>query len=184
MRVHARADTVAGIRPDIPTRQTRIAPQENVNQTFFTLFPFSLRGKGEEKGTKEGGVRVQSHITPPTHPPCAHGTPPPFEQKGRYNYEKTHLFIGLAEGTLLERLTNIFTPAREEPGTEFGIVHEDNFSRRWLDDDHARRKEKVVRPETAFRDRRRRVLRVDPGSTHHGTVVVVGGCSGGCGPAL
>jgi hypothetical protein len=72
-------------------------------------------------------------------PSRAHGTPPPFE---RYNYEKTHLFVGLAEGTLLERLTDIFTPAREEPGTERGVVHENNFSRGWLDDDHARPKEK------------------------------------------
>lgn len=110
----------------------------------------------------------------------AHGTPPPFEQKVRYNYEKTHLFVSLAEGTLLERLTDIFTPAREEPGTELGVVHEDNFSRRWLDDDHARRKEKIVRPETAGWDRGRRVFRVGPIGSHPGTSV--GGS--GCGSAL
>jgi len=118
------------------------------------------------------------YLTPPSPSPHsrAHGTPPPFEQKIRYNYEKTHLFVSLAEGTLLERLTNIFTPAREEPGTVLGVVHEDNFSGRWLDDDHARPKEKIMHPETAVRDRRRRVIRVGPSSDHPGTRVSGSGC--------
>ena len=136
---------------------------------FRYSFPFSLRGKGEGRGTKEGGRAWARGCAPLHTPPPAHGTPPPFEQKVRYNYEKTHLFVSLAEGTLLERLTDIFTPAREEPGTESGVVHEDNFSGRWLDDDHARRKEEIARPETAIRDRRRRVLRVGPSSSHPGS---------------
>jgi hypothetical protein len=88
--------------------------------------------------------------------------------------------VGLAEGTLLERLTDIFAPAREEPGTEFCIVHEDDFSGRRLDDDHARREEKIVGPETAGRDGRCRVSRVGPGSSHSGSG---GGSGGGSGPA-
>jgi hypothetical protein len=42
-----------------------------------------------------------------------------------------------------------------------------------LDDDHARRKEKIVRPETAVPDRRGRVSRVGPGSSHPGNLVDV-----------
>jgi hypothetical protein len=38
-----------------------------------------------------------------------------------------------------------------------------------------------VGPETAFRDRRRRVFRVVPSSNHPGSIVSgSGGCCGGC----
>ena len=91
---------------------------------------------------------------PPRAPPARGrmARHPLSNQKYVTNYEKTHLFVGLAEGTLLERLTDIFAPAREEPGTARGVVHEDDFSRRRLDDDHARPEEKVGRPETAVWD--------------------------------
>lgn len=150
--------------------------------------PFSLRGKGEGKkwggGEEERGQAcgpVAIYLLPPRARP--HGTPPPFK---RYTISrKTHLFVGLAKGTLLERFTDIFAPAREEPGTERGVVHEDDFSRGRLDDDHARREEKIVRPETAVWDRRRRVDRVvsgfGGGHPPRGTAVVGGGGGGGGG---
>ena len=154
------------------------------SSSFFFFFPFSLRGKEEER---EGAcMRVlynkRSHTTPPPPPLARMARHPLLNKKVRYIYEKTHLFVGLAEGTLLERLTNIFAPAREEPGTDRGIVHEDDFSRRWLDDDHARRKEKIVRPETAVRDRRRRICRVGPSSNSSSSSHIVSGS--GCGSAL
>jgi hypothetical protein len=141
-------DPISRLQDTYPTqkkKKRREKKKKDVNQTFS--FPFSLRGKGEEgkkKKGEEGGVRARirvlslSSTTPPrTSHRAVHGTPPPL----RYirDYEKTHLFVSLAEGTLLERLTDIFAPAREEPGTERGVVHEDDFSGRRLDDDHARR---------------------------------------------
>jgi hypothetical protein len=147
-------------------RQIRIPPaKEKRKSGFHYSFSFSPYGEREKKRGGRG-AGVDAHVR---HAPPQARAPPPFE--------KTHLFVGLAEGTLLERLTNIFAPAREEPGTVRGVVHEDDFSRRWLDDDHARRKEKIVRPETAVRDRRRRVSRVGSrtGCSHPGTIVVGGG---------
>ena len=70
----------------------------------------------------------------------------------------TYLFVSLAEGTLLERLADIFAPAREEPGATLGVVHEEDFAGGRLHDDHARAKLEIVHPETAVRDRARRVF--------------------------
>jgi hypothetical protein len=107
---------------------------------------------------------------------------PPFEQKYVYNYKKTHLFVSLAEGTLLERLTDIFAPAGEEPGMTLGVIHEDNFARGRLNDDHARPEEEIGCMETAIRDRPRRLVRVEPRSVGGGhpnrTVVTTSGGSG------
>ncbi len=97
-------------------------------------------------------MRVCRQIKQSHHPTPAHGTPPPFEQEVRYDYKKTHLFVSLTEGTLLERLTDIFAPTREEPGAARGVIHDNDFTRGRLDDDHARPEEKIVCPETAIRD--------------------------------
>jgi len=135
-------------------------------------------GRGDEDGL--GDHRLAPRIGPTWWYGGARG------EMQRQEFDPiSRLFVSLAEGTLLECLTKIFAPAREEPGTEFGIVYEDNFSRRWLDDDHARRKEKIVRPETAFRDRLCRVSRVGPSSnsSHPGTIVG-SGSSGSGGSAL
>ena len=81
------------------------------------------------------------------------------ERKGK-TVAVTYLLVSLAEGTLLERLADIFAPAREEPGATLGVVHEKDFAGGRLHDDHARAKLEIVHPETAVRDRTRRVFRV------------------------
>ena len=126
-------------------------------------------------------------VQPRTHPRFVrssawHATP--FRTESTYGYKRkvTYLFVSLAEGALLERLTDIFTPAREKPGTVLGVVHDEHFARRRLDDNHARREEKVARPEVAVRDRRRRIFRVESArsSAHDlGAVTIVIGAADG-----
>ena len=155
---------------------------------------------GVEGGTKREGACIYACVracaisyrrhgghahTPAAQCAAAHGTPPPFECE--YDKRKvTYLFVSLAEGALLERLANIFAPAREKPCIELGVIHDEDFARGRLNDDHARREEKIARPEVAIWDRSRRVFTVVPtrSSISHDLGTIVTGASGTGGPAL
>jgi hypothetical protein len=83
-------------------------------------------------------------------------------EKEKQGEERTYLLVGLAQCALFERLANVFATAREEPRALGGVVHDEDFTGGRLDDDHARAKQQVLRPEAAVRYRRRREVRVLP----------------------
>ena len=85
------------------------------------------------------------------------------EGKGAKDPSLLYLLVCLTEGALLDRLADVFAATREEPGAARSVVHDEDLARGRLDDDHACAQDKVVRPEAAVRNRRRRVLRVEPG---------------------